>query len=115
MLRGEIRLVEFPPALEGQANRSRPAILVSNDGVNQAAGRHGHGMVMVVPMMPETDSLYPFQVLIPAEESGMDRDTKAAVEQVRAVPVARIERLVGRIPPQRMQAIDEALRLHLAL
>ena len=115
MLRGEIRLVEFPPALEGQSNRTRPAILVSNDGVNQAAGRHGHGMEMVVPMMPETDSVYPFQVLIPAGESGMDRDAKAAVEQVRAVPVARIERLVGRIPPERMLAIDEALRLHLSL
>ncbi|MFV9673628.1 MAG: type II toxin-antitoxin system PemK/MazF family toxin, partial [Acidimicrobiia bacterium] len=32
MLRGEIRLVDLDPALRGEAAKTRPAVIVSNDG-----------------------------------------------------------------------------------
>ncbi len=59
--------------------------------------------------------IYPFQVLVRAEESGLDRDSKAQAEQVRSVSVNRIGSQIGTIPRPLMLEVDEALRLHLEL
>ena len=59
--------------------------------------------------------IYPFQVLIPAAASGLDRDSKAQAEQVRAISIERLGSVIGEVPHRLMEEIDEALRLHLAL
>ena len=41
MLRSEIRLVDLDPALTGEANKHRPAVVVSNDHANATAARLG--------------------------------------------------------------------------
>ena len=115
MERGEIRLVDLDPVQGAEANKRRPAVLVSNDGANAMAASLGRGVVTVVPVTSNTERVYPFQVLIAATESGLDRDSKAQAEQVRSVAVERIGRSVGRLPPSTMARLDDALRLHLAL
>ena len=115
MLRGEIRLVDLDPARAGEANKRRPAVLVSNDGANSTAAQLGRGVVTVVPITSNIDRVYPFQVLLPSNQSGLGRESKAQAEQVRSVSVERVTNKIGRVPPQLMLEIDEALRLHLAL
>jgi mRNA interferase MazF len=115
MLRGEIRLVDLDPARPGEAAKRRPAVLVSNDGANTTAGRLGHGVVTVVPVTSNVERVYPFQVMLPATETGLDRDSKARAEQVRSVSVERVSAWVGTVTPALMLEVDEALRLHLAL
>jgi len=39
MLRGEIRLVDLDPAQSNEADKRRPAVIVSNDGANTTATR----------------------------------------------------------------------------
>ena len=41
MRRGEIRLVDLEPVRRAEANKRRPAIIVSNDGANNTAQRIG--------------------------------------------------------------------------
>lgn len=115
MQRGEIRVVDLGPSLGAEAARRRPAVLVSNDGVNTTAARLGRGVVTVVPVTSNVERVYPFQVLLPAEDCGLDRDSKAQAEQVRSVAVERLGPLVGRVPMSLMPDVDDALRLHLAL
>lgn len=115
MLRGEIRLVDLGPALPGEAAKTRPAVLVSNDGANTTATRLGRGIVTVAPITSNLRVVFPFQVLLPAGETGLNRDSKAQAEQVRSVSVARVGDQVGRVPPALLLEIDEALRLHLGL
>lgn len=115
MLRGEIRWVDLDPALAGEADKMRPAAIVSNDGANTTAARLGHGVVTVVPITTNTDRIYPFQVLLPAGDTGLDRDSKAQAEQVRAVSVERVRERIGSIPAPLMLEVNDALRLHLAL
>jgi len=115
MLRGEIRLVNFDPARRGEANRQRPAVIVSNDGANATAARLGRGVVTVIPLTSNVVRVYPFQVLLPAAASGLDRDSKAQAEQVRSVSAERLSSRIGSVPPVLMLDVDEALRLHLAL
>ncbi|MEX1004226.1 MAG: type II toxin-antitoxin system PemK/MazF family toxin [Acidimicrobiia bacterium] len=115
MLRGEIRLVDLDPGQVGEANKRRPAVLVSNDGANTTAARLGRGVVTVVPLTTNVARVHPFQVLIPAHGCGLERDSKAQAEQVRSVSVERVTDRIGRVPPALMDDVDEALRLHLAV
>lgn len=115
MLRGDIWLADLEPAMSGEANKIRPAVIVSNDGANATGARLGRGVVTVVPITSNTERIFPFQVLLPAEESGLSVDSKAQAEQVRAVSVGRLREKLGDVPSSLMARLDEALRLHLAL
>jgi mRNA interferase MazF len=115
MRRGEVRLVDLGPARGAEANKRRPAVIVSNDGANSAAERLGRGILTVVPVTSSTDHVYPFQVLLPASVTGLAQDSKAQAEQVRAVAVERIGTQVGELTADLVASLDEALRLHLAL
>jgi mRNA interferase MazF len=115
MIRGEVRLVNLDPVVGTEANKRRPAVIVSNDGANAVAARLGRGVITVVPVTSNVDRIYPFQVKFTAESTGLRTDCKAQAEQVRSVDVARMGPRVGRVPPALMNLLDEALRLHLAL
>ena len=115
MRRGDIRLVDLGPVRGVEANKQRPAIIVSNDGANSTAQRLGRGVVTVVPVTSNTERVYPFQVLLLAQDTGLAADSKAQAEQVRSIAVARIGQQVGSMTAQLQAALDEALRLHLAL
>ncbi|MGM0385992.1 MAG: type II toxin-antitoxin system PemK/MazF family toxin [Actinomycetota bacterium] len=115
MLRGEIRLTDLEPARAGEANKRRPAVIVSNDNANATAARLGRGVVTVVPITSNTTRVFPFQVLLPAAETGIHVDSKAQAEQVRSVPVERLGPVIGRLPTHLTAQLDDALRLHLQL
>lgn len=115
MLRGEIRLVDLDPVRGGEANKRRPAVIVSNDRANSIAARLNRGVVTVVPVISSTDRIFPFQTLLPASATGLRQDSKAQAEQVRSIAVERIGAVLGRAPAEVMAHLDDALRLHLQL
>jgi mRNA interferase MazF len=115
MRRGEIRLVDLDPTRGAEASKRRPAVVVSNDGANSTAARLGRGVVTVVPVTSNTRRVYPFQVLLPAADTGLAVDSKAQAEQVRSVAIERVGGRVGVVPPPALAKLNEALRLHLAL
>ena len=115
MRRGEICVVDLDPERGAEANKRRPAVIVSNDGANSTAERLGRGVLTVVPVTSNTDTVYPFQVLLPAVACGLDHDSKAQAEQVRSVAFERMGPRIGALTQDLVVALDEALRLHLAL
>lgn len=115
MRRGEIRLVDLEPVRGAEADKRRPAVLVSNDGANSTAQRLGRGVVTVVPVTSNTERVYPFQVVLPAAVTGLSTDSKAQAEQVWSIAVERIGQRVGMLTAELQADLDEALRLHLAL
>lgn len=110
-----MRLVDLDPVRGSEAAKRRPAVIISNDGANEAAGRLGRGVVTVVPVTANVSKVYPFQVLLPAAGTGLARDSKAQAEQIRSVSVERLGRRIGELTPDLVAALDEALRLHLSL
>ena len=115
MRRGEVRWVDLDPVRGSESNKRRPAVIVSNDGANTTADRLGRGVITVVPVTSNTRRVYPFQVLLTAEETRLARDSKAQAEQVRSVTIERIGAKVAVLSAPQLAALDEALRLHLAL
>jgi mRNA interferase MazF len=96
-------------------SQRRPAVIVSNDGANQTARRLGRGVLTVVPVTSNTSRVYPFQVLLPADRCQLTRDSKAQAEQIRSVAVRRIGAVIGQLPPDLVEQLDAAMRLHLGL
>jgi mRNA interferase MazF len=115
MRRGDIHSVDLDPARGSEANKRRSAVIVSNSTANATAGRLGRGVVTVVPVTSNVERVYPFQVLLPAAETGLDRDSKAQAEQIRSIAVERVGDHLGVVSNATMLDIDEALRMHLGL
>ena len=115
MRRGDIHSIDLDPARGSEANKRRPAVIVSNDAANATAGRLGRGVITVVPVTSNVERVYPFQVLLPEGAGGLPRDSKAQAEQVRSIASERVGTLLGRLPAPLMTSLDHALRLHLAL
>jgi len=115
MRRGDIVSVDFDPAQGSEANKTRPAVVVSNDAANTTATRLGKGVLTVVPVTSNITRVYPFQVLLPAHQTGLPRDSKAQAEQVRSVSIERVSGRLGQLPAALVAELDRALRVHLSL
>ncbi len=115
MRRGEIRLADLDPVRGSEADKRRPAVIVSNDRANSVAARLGRGVVTVVPVTSNTSRIFPFQTLLTAGTTGLPRDSKAQAEQIRSIAVERLGAVLGRVPADAMAQLDDALRLHLQL
>ena len=116
MHRGDVVLVDLDPARGSEASRVRPAILVGNEASIGAAVRHGRGVVTIVPVTSNDDTRGRMHVpLRPTRLNGLRSSSKAQVEQVRSIDVSRVRTGLGRLGPGDLDALDEALRYHLAL
>ncbi len=115
MRRGEIRVVNFAPSRGSEASKSRPAVVVSNDSLNTAVTMYGRGVITVVPLTSNTDRALSFQVVLPLDASGLSKDSKAQVEQLRAVSIDEVGPVIGEVRGEHLAQLDEALRMHLQL
>lgn len=115
MRRRDIHLINLDPVVGNEAASTRPGVIVSNDGANTTAERLGRGVITIVPITSNVSRVFPFQVLLPCGETGLDRDSKAQAEQVRSVSVERVGTRIGSVPLSLMSDLEEALRLHLDL
>lgn len=116
MKRGDIVLVDLEPARGSEANKRRPAVIVSHDALNGVVTRSGRGVLTVVPLSTNVERVWSFQVLLPAEITGLEADSKAQAEQVRAIAYERLAPSpITSLPPDYVERLDAALRLHLAL
>ena len=115
MRRGDIYLVDLEPVCGSEAIKLRPAVIVSNDAANRAAEKTGRGVITVVPVTSNIERVFPFQVVVPADGSGLKVDSKAQAEQVRSIAVERLAHRIGSVPAAALRQLDAALRTHLAL
>lgn len=72
-------------------------------------------MVTIVPLTSNLATVYPFQVALPSEDTGLRVDSKAQAGEIRSVSLERVGPALGLVPARLMAHLDDALRLHLAL
>lgn len=106
MVRGEIWWVEFNPAVGSEIRKRRPAIIVSNDAANRNLAR-----VVVIPLTSNTERLYPGEALVMAGS----QQSKAMADQIMAADKQRLKSRLGAVSKADMQAVEDAIKLHLAL
>jgi mRNA interferase MazF len=108
MQRGDVFLVNLDPVVGSEVGKTRPAIILQNEMANRTSPT-----VTVVPLSTRAERVFPFQVLIPAGEGGLTRDSKALCEQIRTLSTKRLLQHLGSLPPERLEEIRTALERHL--
>jgi mRNA interferase MazF len=108
MQRGDVFLVNLDPVVGSEVGKTRPAIVLQNEMANRTSPT-----VTVVPLSTKIERVFPFQVLIPAGEGGLTRDSKALCEQIRTLSTKRLLQHLGSLPPERLEEIRTALERHL--
>jgi mRNA interferase MazF len=106
--RGDVFLVNLDPVIGSEVGKARPAIVLQNDLANRTSPT-----VTVVPLSSKVDRVFPFQVLIPAGEGGLDRASKALCEQIRTLSTRRLGQHLGSLQPERLEEKRTALERHL--
>lgn len=111
MKRGEIYFADLNPTVGAEINKRRPVLIVSNDANNRAAST-----LTVLPITSNITRVYPFEVALSREETGLPKDSKAQAQQIRTISKERLSGPpAGHLKPEKMRAVDKAIRLHLAL
>ena len=108
--RGDICFVHFGPARAGEADFKRPAVVITNNVANARADA-----MTVIPLTSNIEKVYDFQLLLPNERTGLDKDGKAQTELMTCVAVDRVSRRLGHVPADLMTELDARIKLHLAL
>ena len=106
MKRGEVWWVEFDPAVGFEVRKTRPAVSVSNDAANRNLAR-----VVVIPLTSNTERQYPGEAIV----SVNGKASKAMADQIMAADKARLKTQIGKVDKTDMQALEDAIRVHLSL
>jgi len=106
--RGHIWFVSLEPVIGHEIGKSRPAAIISNDKNNLFANT-----VTVLPIISKTEKIYPFEVFLPKEETGLSKDSKVKCNQIRTVDKKRLIDFVGTLFSERLEEIKQALLIHL--
>lgn len=104
--RGEVWWVSFDPSVGSEIQKTRPAIILSNNAANSALNR-----VVVIPLSSQISKLYPSEVLITL--NGETR--KAMADQVMTASKQRLKSRLGSLSRSDITAIERILLFHLAI
>ena len=106
MFRGEVWWVSFDPALGGETQKTRPAVILSNNAANSVLNR-----VVVIPLSSQTAKIYPAEAIV--NLNGEER--KAMADQIMAVSKQRLKNKIGSLTAKDVVGVENALLSHLAI
>jgi mRNA interferase MazF len=112
MERGEIWWAELLNPAASEPGYRRPVVIVQSNAFNRSRIRT---VVAVVLTSNLRLAEAPGNVLIPASDSGLPKDSVANVSQVITVDRTFLIERYGRLPAHLVRSIDDGLRLVLSL
>lgn len=104
--RGEVWWVAFDPSIGGEIQKTRPAIIISNNAANIALNR-----LIVVPLSSRTAKLYPGQAMVTL--NGEER--KAMADQLTTASKERLRSKLGEISSTDIEAVERVILLQFGI
>lgn len=102
---GDVFLVNMDPTIGAEIKKTRPAIIVSNEWINQFSP-----LVVVVPLTTSTQNVSPSHILIPPGQGGLNYLSKALTEQIRAMDKSRLLQRSGKLEAEYVTKLHDAIR-----
>ncbi len=106
MLRGEVWWVDFDPSCGSEIQKTRPAVIVSNDVSNRVMAR-----VQVIPLSGNVANIYPSEALVTVG----DVQSKAMADQLATADKKRLKKLMGQLSAPDMRAVERVMKIQLGL
>jgi mRNA interferase MazF len=104
--RGEVWWVAFDPSGGGEVQKTRPAMIVSNNAANTVLNR-----VIVVPLTSQRAKVYPGEAMVTL--NGEPR--KAMADQLTTASKKRIRSKLGELSVADVTAVERAILLQLSI
>lgn len=108
--RGDIYTVDLEPVRGAEQGKARPAVIIQND-----IGNRYSPTVIVAAITSALRPNFDVNVIVHAPEGGLAHDSTVLLNQIRTVDRSRLGRYWGRIAPETMARIDQALLISLGL
>ncbi len=109
--RGALYWVNLDPTVGSEIAKTRPALIISNNTGNQYAD----GVIVAPVSSGNVQRVYPFEVRLEGGEAGLPKRSKVLLDQIRTVDKSRLGNRIGILTPERMEDVNRALRLSLAV
>lgn len=106
MTRGEVWWVNFDPSVGGEAQKTRPAVIVSNNSSNRHLNR-----VQVVPITSNVTKLYAGEAYVAIQ----GKQRKAQANLMATVSKSRMSKKLDTLSPIDLAGVELALKLQLGL
>src|SRR5208337_345403 len=104
--RGEVWWVAFDPSVGGEIQKTRPAMIVSNNAANTVLNR-----VIVVPLTSQSARVYPGEAMVTL--NGEPR--KAMADQLTTASKKRLRSKLGELCLADVAAVEGAILLQLGI
>jgi mRNA interferase MazF len=104
--RGEVWWVDFDPAKGGEIQKTRPAVVISNNSSNEVLNR-----IQVIPLTSNIEKCYPCEAYIFL--NGIK--SKAKADQITTVSKERLKSKISMISNSEMRLIEQAIKIQLFL
>jgi len=104
--RGEVYWLAFDPSVGGEIQKTRPAVVVSNDAANTALNR-----ALVVPLSSQISRVYPGEALV--QLNGETR--KAMADQLTTASKQRFRSRLGKLSDEDMELLENSILLQLGM
>jgi mRNA interferase MazF len=108
--RGDVFTVDFEPVRGSEQGKIRPALVIQNDIGNQLSRT-----IIVAAITSGTHARYDVNVEVKAPEANLKNDSLVLLNQIRTADISRFGRYWGRVSPETMHKVDEALQISLGL
>ncbi len=109
--RGDIWLVNLDPTIGHEIRKSRPAVIIQND-----LGNKYSPITIIAPITSQNiEKTYPIEVVLDKKNYGLEKVSKALLNQIRAIDKRRLIKKLGKVDYEAMMKVDYSIKISLGL
>lgn len=107
--RGELWYADLSPVIGSEQGGLRPVVIVQNNVGNL------HAPTTIIAPITSRLSKRPMPTHIEFCGCGLPKDSVMLMEQIRTIDKSRLKQKMGDLPPEKIEAVDMAIKVSLGL